>query len=142
MSQLNEQRIKIEPLFNEGIRLWKAGDYAAALAILRKLFKQHPRHPSITDAIGSIYREMGKLRKAKDFFQRTVELSPESELASRALFHTLFSLGHKEEAFAEMNRFLSVADSTEYRLLINQINSALVESPGDLANILNGPGSN
>jgi len=71
--------------------------------------------------MGRAFFEIGDMAKAEDAFRRAVELNPKSELASLGLFHSLWEQQAASEAFAEMRRFLAVADSSEYKTLLRDM---------------------
>jgi predicted Zn-dependent protease len=115
-----EERAKIESEFNRAIEIWRDGDGQMAVQILERLASEHPNRPFILGMLGAIYRSLGDYERAVGYFQQTASLSPKSELASLGLFHSLWQLERREAAMDEMTRFLSVASSEEYDLLINE----------------------
>jgi len=125
-----ETRQFIEGPFNKGIDLWRSGRYDESLKILLKLATRFPDHPPLLGVIASVYFEMDDLEHAIEYFKRTVELSPKSELASRGLFHSLYRSGFKDRAFSEIRRFLSLRSSDEYLRLLSELNEELFLSPG------------
>ncbi len=119
----------LEERYNKSIALWRAGLLGEAIEGLLELSQTHPKLATIFGVMGAIHREAGDWDKAVECFQRTVQLSPKSELASRGLFHTLMKLGRKDEAYNETRRFLSVSKSEEYEHLIKDINETLQSDP-------------
>lgn len=113
-----EERAKIELEFDRALRLRDGGDLLGAAAIFERLNAEYPNQAAILGMWGSIYFRLRDWERALPLYQRTVMLAPKSELASLGLFHSLWSHGRREEAFAEMRRFLCVADSAEYRQLL------------------------
>ena len=116
-----EERAKIEPLFNCALEFWRGGDAHAAAEIFERLALEYPNRPYILGMLGAVYRDLGDYERAVDCFRRTLSLSPKSELASRALFFSLWDIGKHDEAIAEMERFLSVAKSKEYDLIVREM---------------------
>ncbi len=124
--QLNlEDRKKLEVPFNEALKLRREGRFSEAIQILSGLAKEYPKLPAIFGMLGSIYKETGDLENSIKCFKITVDLSPKSELASLGLFHSLFKADRKDEALAEMRRFLRVSSSKEYNRLISDMNLSL-----------------
>ena len=119
-----EEKAKIEPEFNRALRLRDEGNLLGAAAIFEQLDAEHPNHAAILGMWSGIYHHLEDWERALPLYQRTVLLSPKSELASLGLFHSLWSVGKKDEAFAEMKRFLSHSESEEYRLLLEEIDEA------------------
>jgi predicted Zn-dependent protease len=107
--------------FDRAVRLNKDGRAVEAISILESLKKQFSQSASVVGYLGGIYFERGQLAKATDNFQRAVRLSPMSELASVGLFHSLWAAGKNDQALNEMGRFLSLAESKEYRILIRDL---------------------
>src|SRR3712207_2806544 len=110
-----EERAKIEPEFDRALRLRDGGDLLGAAAIFERLDAEYPNRVAILGMWGSLYFRLRDWARALPLYRRAVELSPKSELASLGLFHSLWGVGRSEEAFAEMRRYLSVAESAEYR---------------------------
>ena len=87
--------------------------------------KKRPLHrAAILGVLAHIYFTQRDLSKALDCYIETVSLSPKSELASLGLFHTLWDLGRAGEACNEAKRFLSLRESEEYFLLIEEMRDA------------------
>jgi hypothetical protein len=61
---------------------------------------------------------------SKDEFIERAGYPPESEKISLGLFHCLWGRGKQEEALEEMRRFLTSADSEEYRLILENLPKA------------------
>jgi type IV pilus assembly protein PilF len=116
----DEERAKIEPEFNHALEIWRDGDGRAAIFILERLASEYPNRPAILGVLGAIYSGLGEHERAVDYFQQTLSLSPKSELASRALFFSLCDIGRYGDAMSEMERYLSIAQSKEYDLLIQE----------------------
>ena len=70
---------------------------------------------------------MESFGEASKLFGHIVRLKPDTELASRGLFHSLWKLGRHNEALEEMKRFLLIADSEEYRQLLKGMMEGLRE---------------
>ena len=107
--------------FDTAVRLNKQRRSDEAISILESLRKEFAQSASVVGYLGGIYFEQGRLDKAADCFRRAVKLSPNSELASLGLFHSLWAEGKTSGALAEMARFLAVAESKEYRTLIRDL---------------------
>ncbi len=110
-------RGKLEPL----IALFRQGKKAQAKRGLVALARQHPRSAPVLGYLAGVYFQTDDLENAAEYFRRTTELSPTSELASVGLFHSLWGLGMKQVALDEMRRFLSISESSEYDLLLHDL---------------------
>ena len=131
-----------ESRFDEAFRLRDADRRSEALEILLALEGANPKRAALLGMIATLYRELGDIEQSVKYFQRTVDISPRSELASLGVFHGLFALGRKNEAFAEMRRFMDRSDSPEYRRLMNDLNKTLSENPERLTNLVDPPSRN
>jgi len=118
---IDEVRAKIEPEFNRALQLRDKGNWLGAAEIFEQLDKENPDQSVILKMWGSIYFHLEDWGKALPLYERALALSPKSELSSLGLFHSLWNLGRKDEAFAEMNRYLSISDSKEYRQLTKEM---------------------
>jgi len=99
--------LQAKALRNDGNRL-------AAKALLQDLADMYPDEKAIFVLLGHLHWDEADLVNAKTCFRKATELDPELEIASLALYHTLWSSGQEEEALAEMKRFLKVSHSEEY----------------------------
>ena len=75
----------------------------------------------VLGVMGHIYYKLKDFEKALDCYEKTVSLSPKSELASLGLFHTLWDMERERDAFEEAKRFLSIRESKEYFQLIEEM---------------------
>jgi predicted Zn-dependent protease len=112
---------EFKELLNQALALKNQKRYAEAAQILEGLRERHPQSASAHAIFGDVLWEQNKVAEAIPAFQKAVELAPTSELASLGLFHTLLESGDKQRAIAEMNRFLSVADSKEYKAIAERL---------------------
>jgi predicted Zn-dependent protease len=114
--------------FNEALKLKEIGKYDESEKILLQLAEEYPNSAAIYGTLGSLYWNQEKLDKAIIFFKKASLLSPQSELASLSLFHTLWDSNKLDEALEEMKRFLALSDSEEYRSILKGIKSQIAKS--------------
>ena len=107
--------------FALAVKLRDQGDTKDSLAILSRLAESPDATAAVFAILGSLQWDASNLPEAVISFQKAVELAPHSEDASLGLFHTLMESQKEADAFAEMKRFLSIADSQEYRTLLKEI---------------------
>lgn len=105
--------------FELAIQHRQRGEHKEAIELLNSLME---RTPSYYAVLGDSYWELGLYPEAIRSFKKAIELAPESEASSLGLFHCLWETGDVDGAFDEMRRFLSLADSAEYRRLLSDIN--------------------
>ena len=121
---MNDVSDRIKDGFNFAIKLRDQGDLKGALQMLHSLDLEYPNHAPVLGLMGGIYFSLDNFERAKMILERVVVMSPHSELASLGLFHSLWKLGLRDEAFAEMKRFLAIADSDEYQELLSELLTA------------------
>lgn len=94
---------------------------------LLELGNENPEDLAIALVRAGVLFKMEKFNEAWDLFGGIVRSRPDTELASRGLFHSLWKLGRYDEAFEEMKRFLSIADSEGYLELLSDLKQNLRE---------------
>ena len=82
--------------FERAIRLKDENDLGGALEVLLALAEDYPRTPAVFGMLGHIYRLLGRHRDASESFKKATKMSPDSELASLGLFHSLMELGDEQ----------------------------------------------
>ena len=83
--------------------------------------------PHVNSTVRWLLASAEDWERALILYQRTVALSPQSELASLGLFHSLWNTGKHDEVFSEMRRFLSLSELEEYDRLIEGMNETAKE---------------
>jgi len=88
------------------------------------------KYPDYAPAFGMcgavLFSGLKKPREALPYCTRAVELAPKSEMASLALFHSLWALERDDEAIAEMKRFLQVGYCEDYVEIIQAMHDEWV----------------
>lgn len=105
-----------EKLFDQAINYRDNGEYQKAINMLLKIFKEYPDDPKIHGVfvvLGGIYFDMEQYNKSLKYFKKATNLRPKYELASLGLFHSLWDLGKKKQALAEMDRILELKPDSE-----------------------------
>ncbi len=102
-----------------------------ALGIFSQMDQRWPYDPQVLGWLGVVHRELGNLDLAIEYLERTVQVSPTSELASTALFLALqeaqevrqdFSYG--DRSIDEASRFIVFATgkpSVEYGYILKDM---------------------
>jgi predicted Zn-dependent protease len=103
-------------------QLSREGNCSGALEIMKDLVDSNPRSAVLRSVLAGIFWELGELEIAEKEFKLAVGLDPESEKISLGLFHCLWDRQKKDEAFAEMKRFMAITDSEDYKKIIKEIN--------------------
>lgn len=126
MTISNAKKKEFEQLFEEAIELRDSGNLHKAVNKLTQILSGHPKYDTaVLGIMGNIYWELNDLSKAIECYEKAVELNPKSEMASLGLFHTLWKMGKENDAFTEMERFLSISTSEEYSLLLDEMDESL-----------------
>lgn len=111
--------IAFRDLFLTAQKFSTEGNLEKTAEILGILAAKNPGNGPLLAVYANALTDIGMHTKALYYFQQVVAKHPESELYSFGLFHCLLDLDRKEEALAEMNRFMSVGDSSDYREIMN-----------------------
>ncbi len=111
--------------FEQAITLKEQQRYAEAQQLLEQLTNSQPHSAALYAVLADVYWEQGFLDKAIEAFRVSITLAPKSETASLGLFHCLWEKGDREAAVTEARRFLSVADSEEFRHLLTTVETAI-----------------
>ncbi|MEM6274492.1 MAG: hypothetical protein AAF735_04550 [Myxococcota bacterium] len=106
--------------------LRNAGLLLESLELLKYLVQRAPRQKTVVGILALVLQDLDRTEEAAHYFKLSTELSPDSEISSLGLFHCLFALGNRDEAFDEMRRFLADNESEEYLQLLEELNG---ESP-------------
>lgn len=111
--------------FEEAVRERDEGRFHEANQMLLKLEEENPRDLAIALVRAGVLLKMDKFQEASELFGKITRSRPDADLASRGLFHSLWKLGRYDEAFEEMKRFLSIADSEGYLELLGDLKASL-----------------
>ena len=117
---MNSKNVKEK--FVEVQELYKSGDLHGAINILNELISIEPNSAKLRGTLANTYWELKNYEEANKQFKKSIELAPEWEDVSLGLFHCLWEQDRKEEAFAEMKRFMTISTSEEYKKILKDIN--------------------
>jgi predicted Zn-dependent protease len=101
----------------------RVNDVPGTLEILKSLVAENPASALFNATLANTLWESGDIEPAIEHFRIAVQLAPESERISLGLFHILWAQGRRVEALDETKRFMSLADSDEYRGIVAAINA-------------------
>jgi Flp pilus assembly protein TadD len=85
-------------LYQRGMRLLEAGDFAQAAVPLSKASRLEPGKASIREALGRAYFRSHRFREAAVEFEAVVEIAPTNDYALYCLGRALLELGRAAEA--------------------------------------------
>ena len=124
---------EIKRIFREAMVLRDAGRLGEAVEKLQYILSLSPeRKAPILGPLAHIYFLLKDHENARSHYVEALSLSPRSELGSLGLFHTLWDMGKYREAVEEARRFLSIRDSKEYFLMIEEMQDAFAAAGVDL----------
>lgn len=103
------------------MELTRSKDFTMVTLILEQLIDLAPKSAKLRCVLAAVYWDTENLEKAVENFGMAIELSPTHELSSLGLFHCLWDQGKEDDAFKEMRRFQSIADSEDYRRIVEEI---------------------
>ena len=102
-------------LFSSAQEKSKNNDLTGAVEVLEMLVDGNPASAIFNATLANTYKQLAVFDKAEKHFKKAVQVSPESEIISLGLFHCLWDQGKSDEAVNELNRYMSLADSDDYR---------------------------
>ncbi|HYQ00033.1 MAG TPA: tetratricopeptide repeat protein [Polyangiaceae bacterium] len=111
----------INRVLSNATELASRGEFSKALGVLEPLAVSEPNDPRVLGVLAGVYFRQDRFEEAARYFRRATERSPRSELASLGLFHALWKLGEQLSAEQELTRFLSIRESEEYRMLLEEM---------------------
>ncbi len=109
---------KLDKKIKEILKKKEAGQYQEALMDAENLSTEYPDVASVFGLAASMYFEADQFDKAAEKYKKATEISPKSEAASLGLFHSLWQMDKNDQAFDEMKRYMSIAQSDEYNELL------------------------
>ena len=111
-----------EIIFNKAIKLQNNNRHKNALKILFSLEAKYSKYSPLYGLIASSFYQTDDFKNSTKYFEKTLKLNPNSELASLGLFHSLLEIGKLKSAFLEMDRFLSSNKANLYKTTILEMN--------------------
>jgi tetratricopeptide (TPR) repeat protein len=69
--------------------------------------------------VAQLYKQRGNNELRLHHFQAAATISPQLDLASLGLFHSLWNLGRMTEALREACRFLAIKHDDDYRFILS-----------------------
>jgi predicted Zn-dependent protease len=103
----------LEALFQRAAELRLAGEFAEAKPLFERLYEKAPTF-AVCVLLADVLDELGSLERSCELFEEATLLQPRSEPTSVLLFHSLLGRGRREDAIAEMHRFVAERDPDEY----------------------------
>ena len=105
----------LNSLLDEALECQNQEQYAAAHEIMKMAVKFFPGSAAANGVMGQICYFQESWIEASIYFGKATKINPKSELSSLGYFYSLWHLDKKEEAIAEMERYLKDYESEEYQ---------------------------
>lgn len=116
----------LKALFRKALSLRSEGSHAEASIVLAELLSMDAANEDALFLYGASLFSLSKYGEAAPVFRKILAAHPQNEPSSLGLFHSLWKLGARREAFQEMKRFMTIADSQEYERLLADIDAAVL----------------
>ncbi|AFY91806.1 tetratricopeptide repeat protein [Chamaesiphon minutus] len=97
----------VEELFLQGLLLYEAEEWAAALVMFDRCLKQNPQNIILLLMYGNTLGELGKDEEAIEIYDLAIQLQPGNYLAWDARGRTLAKLDRHYEAIASFERLIA-----------------------------------
>lgn len=124
-------RIRKAPqtLLDPALHLRQMEDMEGAERALSALIADYPEDLDLRVIYAGVLFNLQRFTEAALHFERILTARPTSEVASKGLFHSLWSTERKQEAVNEVKRFYAAGgESAEYNALVSRIRDALSNS--------------
>jgi tetratricopeptide (TPR) repeat protein len=116
----DDVELRVMEVIRQAVELDQQNDTAFATQILTAVVAEFPGLAIGHSYLGWILSRGGRHREAIEHGRVAVQLSPQSEKASLALFRVLWGAGERDLAFEEMKRFVAIGHSDEYSLMMKE----------------------
>lgn len=117
----NNFRDDDKEIVNQALKLNSKGKYQVALDLLLSIQDRYNESSVLSGLIATTYSYLKDSENSTRYFIKTANLNPNSELASLGMFHGLFDKGEYENAYNEMDRFLSLNEPKHYRITLEEL---------------------
>jgi tetratricopeptide (TPR) repeat protein len=112
-------------LLQRGQALLEARHHAQAAIVLERADRLEPGKASIVEALGRAYFNSNQPDRAREAFERLIELDPSAHYAHFALGQSLKRLGRRDEAGTHLRLAVALSPGSElYRNALARLESA------------------
>ncbi len=91
-------KTKKNPDYSQAVKLFDAGDYSAAVPLLRKSVAADPTNANAHNLLGFSHRKLGDVDTALTHYAKALELQPKHRGANEYLGELYLELGRLDEA--------------------------------------------
>ena len=107
--------------FAKAKALSRRHDIPGVIKVMEELSVSYPDNAKIRAILANAYWDSADVSSSEREFRKAVELAPTLQIASLGLFHCLWDLNRRDEALAEMKRFMALADSEDYKAILEEL---------------------
>jgi tetratricopeptide (TPR) repeat protein len=100
-------------LLQRGHALLRQRHFAQAAVVLERADREEPRKGSILEALGRACYNSGQHDRARETFERLLEIDPSAHYAHFALGQSLKQLGRRAEARTHLRLAVALSPTTE-----------------------------
>lgn len=117
-----------QTMFQEAMRIHKAGEHTRAEKLYKRLLKNHPDHPEVVAMLGRLYVDRKQDRRGIDMMRRAMTLAPHSPNIHFWLGIALIRLKRDAEALEILERAAKLAPKDpEIRFQLGRLAAARFE---------------
>ncbi|HWY87071.1 MAG TPA: tetratricopeptide repeat protein [Gemmataceae bacterium] len=123
---------ELNQILQQGIYCKDNSDYQGAISAFEEAIRKSPQCSLAYWLLGGVhYTFLNDPRAALPYFQKGVQLSPKTEIASLALFHSLWDTDQTFEALEELKRYqlLTNWSSKDYLEIMQEIKEKWLDPP-------------
>ena len=109
----DDDRESAYELFHRGDALLRQRHFAQAAVVLERADRDEPGKASILEALGRAYYNSGQHDRARDTFEKLLEIDPSAHYAHFALGQSLKQLGRRAEARTHLRLAVALSPTTK-----------------------------
>jgi Flp pilus assembly protein TadD len=109
----DDERESAYELLQRGHALLRQRHFAQAAVVLERADRDEPRKGSILEALGRAYYNSGQHDRARETFERLLEIDPSAHYAHFALGQSLKQLGRRTIARTHLRLAVALSPTTE-----------------------------
>ena len=108
----DDDRESAYELFHRGDALLRQRHFAQAAVVLERADRDEPGKASILEALGRAYYNSGQHDRARETFEKLLEIDPSAHYAHFALGQSLKQLGRRAEARTHLRLAVALSPTT------------------------------
>jgi len=117
----------VENILNKALKLKNEGKYEEAIDLLNE-YNGKQEAPKVIYLLAALHFLTASYERSSKYYERLIKVYPNSEIISTGLFQSYWNCGSFNEAFLELERFLSVNVPVETYLTILEEHHSLINN--------------